>query len=308
MSTTATAPPPHAGEATPLQARRERARTRSLGSYIALDSEQTREIVSLPRPDGSTSRRRLPARHPRRRAPGRASRTGRASRERAHRLRDVPRRRHRGRCRPLTPGTSSSTRHATPPPRDARCPNGRRCRCKTPRATATASASFRPARDDARAALDALPPPRRASRLRGRDAPRCRRRLGRLRASAGHHHQGARPLRKERSPPARLGEECERLNGEPDRAQSRLREAVQRAVVSRRAEHERDRAALRTHQARPRGNVSGETSWLARRIGQLPEGGERTALPLDAQRRPRADRPRRARPQPSRGRALTTPR
>ena len=23
-----------------------------------------------------------------------------------------------------------------------------------------------------------------------------------------------------------------------------------------------------------RGNVSGETSWLARRIGQMPEGGE----------------------------------
>jgi len=28
-----------------------------------------------------------------------------------------------------------------------------------------------------------------------------------------------------------------------------------------------------------RGNVSGETSWLARRLGLLPEGGERVPTP-----------------------------
>ena len=48
MSTTTTAQPPHAGEATPLQPGAGARRTRSLGSYIALDTEQTREVVSLP--------------------------------------------------------------------------------------------------------------------------------------------------------------------------------------------------------------------------------------------------------------------
>ncbi len=53
MSTT-TAPPPHTTQATPLGADSNGRRTRSLGSYVRVDSGQTREAVSLKRPDGST--------------------------------------------------------------------------------------------------------------------------------------------------------------------------------------------------------------------------------------------------------------
>ena len=59
----------------------------------------------------------------------------------------------------------------------------------------------------------------------------------------------------------------------------RLREVVLATVEQRAAEHERDRDPLRAGEARRRGNESGETSWLARRLGLLPEGGKATPTP-----------------------------
>jgi hypothetical protein len=54
----------------------------------------------------------------------------------------------------------------------------------------------------------------------------------------------------------------------------RLREAVQSRLA--RGELTMSEIAIRCGRVKRdrRGNISGETSWLARRIGQLPEGGE----------------------------------
>jgi hypothetical protein len=58
-----------------------------------------------------------------------------------------------------------------------------------------------------------------------------------------------------------------------------LREVVQRKVA--RGELSMSEIALRCGRVKRdrRGNLSGETSWLARRIGQLPEGGEQEPTP-----------------------------
>ncbi len=82
-----------------------------------------------------------------------------------------------------------------------------------------------------------------------------------------------------------------------------LREAVLARVASRRSSL--SEIAIRCGRVKRdrRGNVSGETSWLARRIGLLPEGGRVRADAVGPQRRARADRARGARDQPARGRA-----
>ncbi len=58
-----------------------------------------------------------------------------------------------------------------------------------------------------------------------------------------------------------------------------LREVVQRKLA--RGELSMSQIAVRCGRVKRdrRGNVSGETSWLARRIGQLPEGGEDAPTP-----------------------------
>ena len=76
----------------------------------------------------------------------------------------------------------------------------------------------------------------------------------------------------------RLGEEARRLQRSPIVLNRRLREAVQAKVASgvsmseiamRCGRYKRDR----------HGNRSGETTWLARRTGQIPEGGHAAPTP-----------------------------
>jgi hypothetical protein len=72
----------------------------------------------------------------------------------------------------------------------------------------------------------------------------------------------------------RLGAELERLARSPIVLNRGLREAVQRKLGC--GELSMSEIAMRCGRMKrdSRGNWSGETSWLARRIGQLPEGGE----------------------------------
>lgn len=76
-----------------------------------------------------------------------------------------------------------------------------------------------------------------------------------------------------------LRAELRRLDDSSIRLNRRLREAVQRSVA--RGEVTLSQIALRCGRLKRdrRGNVSGETSWLMRRIGVLPEGGEATPTP-----------------------------
>ena len=69
------------------------------------------------------------------------------------------------------------------------------------------------------------------------------------------------------------------MTGSPILLNRGLREVVQRKVA--RGELSMSEIALRCQRIKRdrRGNISGETSWLARRIGQLPEGGEDTPTP-----------------------------
>jgi hypothetical protein len=76
----------------------------------------------------------------------------------------------------------------------------------------------------------------------------------------------------------RLRSELERLDGSPMVLNRRLREAVLDAVDRGISMSE---IALRCGVVKRdrRGKVSGETSWLARRIGIMPEGGEKSITP-----------------------------
>jgi hypothetical protein len=77
----------------------------------------------------------------------------------------------------------------------------------------------------------------------------------------------------------RLRSELERLDGSPVVLNRRLREAVLDAVD--RDGTSMSEIALRCGVVKRdrRGKVSGETSWLARRIGIMPEGGEKAITP-----------------------------
>jgi hypothetical protein len=77
----------------------------------------------------------------------------------------------------------------------------------------------------------------------------------------------------------RLRAELKRLTESAIVLNRGLREAVQYRVQ--RGEMTFSQIALRCGRIKrdPRGNVSGETSWLARRIGHMPEGGETEPTP-----------------------------
>ncbi|HEY5286874.1 MAG TPA: hypothetical protein VIJ50_07200 [Solirubrobacteraceae bacterium] len=77
----------------------------------------------------------------------------------------------------------------------------------------------------------------------------------------------------------RMRSELERLEGSPVVLNRRLREAVIDAVD--RCGISMSEIALRCGVVKRdrRGKVSGETSWLARRIGIMPEGGEKAITP-----------------------------
>jgi hypothetical protein len=78
---------------------------------------------------------------------------------------------------------------------------------------------------------------------------------------------------------ARMRAELERLDGSPVVLNRRLREAVLDAVD--RGGTSMSEIALRCGVVKRdrRGKVSGETSWLARRIGIMPEGGQKAITP-----------------------------
>jgi hypothetical protein len=78
---------------------------------------------------------------------------------------------------------------------------------------------------------------------------------------------------------SRLRGELERLDASPIILNRALREAVQRIVA--RGETSMSEIAMRCGRVKrdKRGNISGETSWLARRIGQLPDAGETVPRP-----------------------------
>lgn len=277
MSTTTTALPPHAGEATPLQPGAGTRRTRSLGSYIALDSEQTREVVSLQRPDGSTlvvdyqlgtlSDGRLVAHL----APDEPPENAQVVCE-LYLADDT-----KGRCRAVTREDFDLSRHATLPPPGADAPTAvdavkdaeghvyrirelptletmgelRWTRSREPgREFGFDAVSFR----DVVAAVEAYEPVRTIT------------------TQALARHSGNLSTR-------RLREEYERLIGSPIVLNRGLREAVQREL--RVGLLSMSEIALRCGRVKrdTRGNISGETSWLARRIGQMPEGGEQKPGP-----------------------------
>jgi len=77
----------------------------------------------------------------------------------------------------------------------------------------------------------------------------------------------------------RLAAELERVTSSPIVLNRGLREAVQRTVAS--GELTLSEVAMRCGRAKRdrRGTLSGETSWLMRRIGAAPEGGEAEATP-----------------------------
>jgi hypothetical protein len=75
----------------------------------------------------------------------------------------------------------------------------------------------------------------------------------------------------------KLGDELERLTTSTVVLNRRLREAVQGAVKFRRMSM--SEIALRCGRVRHNKNLSGDASWLARRIGQAPESGEEHPSP-----------------------------
>jgi hypothetical protein len=278
MSTT-TAPPSRASETAPQQTESGAHRTQSLGRYFALDSEQTREVVSLPRPDGSTlvidyqlgtlSDGRLIAHLSPDEPP-----------ENAHivcelYLADDS----RGHCRPVMPEDFDLTRHATPRPPSPTAPDAVTakllrdgdghlyCIRELP-TTGTArelrwTRSCEPGREfgfdvvslrDVVAALEAYEP----ARTLTREALACH-----------GEHVSTRRLR----------EELERLTASEIVLNRPLREAVQRELRLGTLTH--GEIAVRCGRVRsdcPSGS-SGEASWVARRIGELPEGGAEKPCP-----------------------------
>jgi hypothetical protein len=87
-----------------------------------------------------------------------------------------------------------------------------------------------------------------------------------LRAIALHEHDAAISV-------CRLRGELKRLDTSPIVLNTRLRQAVLRraAIGDSLSEIAQRCGRVKRH---PRGSVSGETSWLSRRIGLLPEGGQ----------------------------------
>jgi hypothetical protein len=273
---TITAPQPHSALPQPASSPR---RARHLGGYVALDSGQTRQIVSLQRPDGS---RLVIDYHLDTLAEGRVV---------AHISPDEPPENERiicelyladdtkGRCRALTAEDLEATRHATPPPPSTHA---------TAQSTQLQDAEGHLYRIRELATNEPMSELRwTRSRQPGRnetfDVLTLRDVIAHLEAyePARTLTSDALALHSEDSSPStyRLRAELERLSESAIVLNRGLREAVQYRVQ--RGDTTLSQIALRCGRIKrdPRGNVSGETSWLARRIGQLPEGGEQKPCP-----------------------------
>ncbi len=273
---TITAPKPHA---TAPQADPRPGRTRRLGQYVALDTGHTREIVSFQRPDGS---RLVVDHHFETLGDGRVV---------AHIWPDEPPENERivcelyladdtkGRCRALTAEDLALTRHATPPtpPTPARAQGtllqdaeGHLYRISelatdAPMSELRWTRSRHPGCDQA---FDALTVRDVVARLEAYEPARTLTRQ----ALAVNSRSSSPSTYRLRTELQRLAESSIVLN-------RGLREAVQRRVQ--RGDANLSQIALRCGRIKrdARGNVSGETSWLTRRIGQQPESGEQTPCP-----------------------------
>jgi hypothetical protein len=277
MSTSTAAPPTPPTTAAP-QTRASARHTQSLGRYRAHRTGQERELLRVQRPDGSAlvidyeldtlCDGRLIAHL----SPDEPAENAQIVSDLY--LADAS---HQGRCRAVTPEDFDSTRHLTPSP-----PSNHRPRPASRLQDATGhiyrisqvptsghtpelrwTRSRHPGREDSFdtvtlrdvvGSLEAYEP----ARTQTHDA-------------LARHHQSVstRQLRNELQ---RLATSVVVLN-------RRLREAVQRRVQ--RGELSMSEIALRCGRIKrdSHANASGETSWLARRIGQLPESGATTPSP-----------------------------
>ena len=254
--------------------------THRLGSYIDPTTGQQREIVEVPRADGSTFV-----------VDYRWSILG-DGRLVAHLARDEPPENARivcelyladdtrGRCGLLRPEDFERTRHATPePPSDCE---------RTWRSPLLSDAT------DHLYCIREVPGDRSLPELRwtgscpsGRGEPFEVLTLRELVARLEDYEPARRITTEalaahggdERLSTRRLRGELERLDASQIVLNRGLRELVQRKVAH--GELSMSEIALRCGRIKRdcRGNISGETSWLARRIGQLPEGGESEPCP-----------------------------
>jgi len=273
---TITAPQPHSAPPQPAPSPR---RARHLGGYVALDSGQTRQIVSLQRPDGS---RLVIDYHLDTLAEGRVV---------AHISPDEPPENERiicelyladdtkGRCRALTAEDLEVTRHAIPAPPSTHpeAPGSvlqdaegylyliREVAVDESASELRWTRSCQPGCDET---FEVLTVRDVVGRLEGYEPART------LTSDVlALHGDGSSPST------SRLRAELDRLNESAILLNRRLREVVQHRVQ--RGDTTLSQIALRCGRIKhdPRGNVSGETSWLARLIGQLPEGGEQNPCP-----------------------------
>lgn len=273
MSTTA-APHPQSHPAPPARTRPKR--SRRLGRYIALDTRQQREVVRIKLRDGGT----LVVDYER----GSLD-DGRLV---AHLAPDEPGQnaqivcdlyladQSRGHCRPLSPQDFEVTAHAAtpagtiqpaPPTSSLRDADGHVYRIRELPLTGAPlggcrrelrwTRSLRPDREDAYAAVS------------------VRQVIGSLQAyePALTITRDALAHSDERVCVRPLREQLDRLAESPIVLNKRLRHEVQHRVG--RGDVSMSQIAMRCGKVKrgPRGNLSGQTSWLARRIGLMPEAG-----------------------------------
>jgi hypothetical protein len=282
MSTTTAARPHAPGTAAP-QASADAQRTQSLGRFFALDTGQEREVLRVQRPDGSAlvidyelgtlSDGRLVAHL----SPDEPAENARIVCELY--LADDER---RGRCRAVTPEDFDATRHVTPAPSSSHGPR------PVSRLQDVAGYVYRIRElplagaplGDSRLELRWT-----RSRLPGRDdsfdALTLREVIGNLEA-----YEPARTLTRDALARCsacvstrRLREEERRLADSAIVLNRGLREAVQREIrfgVMTMSDIARRCGRFRND---PPGSSAGEASWVARRIGQMPEGGEEKPCP-----------------------------
>lgn len=278
-TTTATPRQPHTLAAPPGP---EAPRTLSLGKYVAPDTAHERDVVRIQRPDGSAlvvdyelgtlADGRLVARL----APDEPPENAQIVCDLY--LADDAR---RGRCRTVTREDFDATRHVTPPPGSAHVQNAASCLqdaaghvyriCELP----LAGAPLRDGRREVRWTRSVLP-----RRDDGCEAVTLRDVVAGLEAyeparTLTHH---ALAHSADCVSTRRLREETDRLADSAIVLNRGLREAVQREV--RLGVVTMSEIALRCDREKHESTGSaGDTSWLARRIGQMPEGGAEHPCP-----------------------------
>jgi hypothetical protein len=283
MSTT-TAPPPTARRASSAGSGRQR--TRRLGRYLSCETEQEREVLHIQRPDGSAlvidyelgtlSDGHLVARL----APDEPA-------ENAQIVCDLyladP---TRGHCRRVTPADFDTTRHATPAPssNDERRPAGRLqdaaghiyriC-------DLLARVPFGERRRELRWTRSRVPDGGENSVTLDYDVVTLREVVGSLQA-----YEPARTRTREALAycPAgvcgrRLLEESQRLQDSAIVLNRGLREAVQRELRFGTVTMSDIAARCGRFRSGAPGNGGGDSTWLARRIGEVPESGEQRPCP-----------------------------